>query len=134
MRAVPDAARSVTVTRIGLIAVLGAAGALARLGVSNAVDARSFPVATLLINVTGSFALGLLVAWGATKLSRDVGSAVGIGFLGAYTTFSTFSVEATLLADDGRVPVAALYVAASVGLGIAAAVLGVALGRSLLDA
>ena len=121
-------------SRIGLIAVFGAVGAVTRLGVSNAVDVRSFPVATLLINVTGSFALGLLVSWGATKVSRDLGSALGIGFLGAYTTFSTFSVDATLLGDQGRVPAAALYVAASVGLGIAAAVLGVALGRTLLDA
>ena len=121
-------------TRIGLIAVFGAAGALARLGVSNAVDARTFPFATLLVNVSGSFALGVLVTWGAMRLSRDVGSAVGVGFLGAYTTFSTFSVDATLLADDGRLPAAALYVVASVGLGIAAAVLGVAVGRTLVDA
>lgn len=121
-------------SRIGLIAVFGAVGTVARLGVSNAVDVRSFPVATLLINVTGSFALGVLVTWGATKVSRDVGSALGIGLLGAYTTFSTFSVDATLLGDQGRAPVAALYVAASVGLGIAAAVLGVAVGRMLLDA
>jgi CrcB protein len=122
------------VTRVGLIALFGAAGALTRLGVGNAIDARSFPWATVLINVSGSFALGLLVTWGTTKLSHDVGSALGVGFLGAYTTFSTFSVDATLLGDDGRLGAAGLYVATSVVLGIAAAVAGVALGRTLLDA
>jgi fluoride exporter len=120
------------VTRIALIAAFGAVGALARLGINNVVTHRTFPWSTLIINVTGSFALGLLVTWGATKLSHPVGSALGVGFLGAYTTFSTFSVDATLLGDDGRVPVAASYVALSVGLGVIAAVSGVALGRSLL--
>ena len=121
-------------TRIALIGVFGAAGALTRLGVSNAVDVRSFPWATLLINVTGSFALGLLVAWGATRLSSDVASALGIGFLGAYTTYSTFAVDVTLLGDDGRMPAAAAYLAASVVLGVAAAVAGIALGRTLVEA
>ena len=121
-------------TRIALIGVFGAAGALTRLGVNNVVDVRTFPWATLLINVTGSFALGLLVAWGATRLSGDVASALGVGFLGAYTTYSTFAVDVTLLGDDGRVPAAAVYLAATVTLGVAAAVAGVALGRTLVDA
>jgi CrcB protein len=119
------------VTRIALIALFGAAGALTRRGINNLVGHRSFPVSTLLINVTGSFALGLLLTWGAAHMAHELASGLGIGFLGAYTTFSTFTVDATLLGDDGRVPAASLYVALSVGLGIAAAVLGVALGRSL---
>jgi CrcB protein len=122
------------VTRLALIAGFGALGALARLGVANAVGPRDVPVATFLVNITGSFALGLLVTWGAAKLAHDLASSLGIGFLGAYTTFSTFTVDATLLGDDGRGRAAALYVVASVGAGLAAAIAGVALGRSLVRA
>ena len=121
-------------TRVALIGVFGAAGALTRLGISNAIDARTFPWATLLINVTGSFALGVLLTWGATRLSHDVGSALAIGFLGAYTTYSTFAVDVTILGDDGRVTAAGVYLAATIVLGVAAASAGVALGRSLVDA
>ena len=121
-------------TRVALIGVFGAAGALTRLGISNAIDARTFPWATLLINITGSFALGLLLTWGATRLSHDVGSALAIGFLGAYTTYSTFAVDVTILGDDGRISAAGAYLAATVVLGVAAAAAGVALGRALVDA
>jgi fluoride exporter len=117
--------------RIGLIALFGAGGALTRLGVTNVVGPRSFPWATLLINVTGSFLLGVLVTWGTTRLAHDLSCALAVGFLGAYTTFSTFAVETTLLGDDGRVPTATVYVACSVALGVVAAIAGVALGRSL---
>jgi CrcB protein len=122
------------VSRLVLVALFGAAGALSRLGVGNAIGERDVPVATFLINVVGSFALGLLVTWGATLLSRDVASALGIGFLGAFTTFSTFTIDAALLGDDGRVGTAALYVLASVAVGLVAAVGGIALGRTLVDA
>ena len=121
-------------SRIALIAAFGAAGALARLGVANLVPHRTFPWSTLVINVAGSFALGLLVTWGATKVSAPVASGLGIGFLGAFTTFSTFTVETTLLGDDGRMSAAAIYALVSVGLGIGAAIMGIVLGRSLLDA
>ena len=107
-------------TRVGLIAVFGAIGA------------RDLPVATLLINVVGSFALGLLVTWGAARWSYDIASALGVGFLGAFTTFSTFTVDAKLLTDDGRAGVALVYVAASVGIGLVAAFAGVALGRAIV--
>lgn len=118
-------------TRLALIAGFGAAGALARLGVGNLVGWRSFPLATLLVNLAGSFALGVLLTWGVTRVSRDVGSGLAIGFLGAFTTFSTFAVDAKLLADDGRVAAAALYVALTMALGLAAAITGVLVGRAL---
>ena len=118
--------------RVALIAVLGAAGALSRYGIGQALGERDVPVATLLINVTGSFLLGLLVSWGATRFGGDVRAALGIGFLGAYTTFSTFTVDATLLTDDGRAGVATAYVLVSIGLGLAAAAGGIALGRALV--
>jgi CrcB protein len=118
-------------TRIALIAVLGAAGALARLGVSNVLPADRFPVATVVVNVTGAFALGLVVTWGAARLSHDVRSGLAVGFLGAYTTFSTFTMDAKRLADDGRVQAASSYVVASVTLGLIAVIAGVLLGRTL---
>ena len=118
-------------TRIALIAILGAAGALARLGVGNLLPTDRFPVATLAVNVTGAFALGLVVTWGAARLSHDLGSALGVGFLGAYTTFSTFTMDAKRLADDGRLPAASSYVVMSVALGLVAAIAGVVLGRTL---
>lgn len=118
--------------RLALIALAGGAGALCRLGVGNALDARSFPVATLTVNVLGCFALGVLGVWGATRWSPAVVSVLGVGFLGAFTTFSTFAVDAVELESGGRALAAAGYVVASVGLGLAAAVAGQVTGRWLI--
>lgn len=119
-------------TRVALVAAFGAAGALARYGVANAIGTRDLPVATFLVNVTGSFLLGVLVTWGASRVAADLNAALTVGFLGAYTTFSTFTVDATLLADDGRAGAAAAYVVASIAVGVAAAIAGVAVGRALV--
>jgi len=103
--------------KVALVALFGAAGALARYGISTVVGTRSFPVATLGINVAGAFLLGVLLASDATSTAR---TAIGVGFLGAFTTFSTFAVEA----DSLDRPRALAYVALSVVLGIGAAALG----------
>ena len=108
--------------KVALVAVFGAAGALARYGIASAVGTRSFPIATLAINVTGSFLLGVLIGSGPSAGAR---AALGVGFLGAFTTFSTFAVEADALERSTAV----LYVVLSVGLGIAAAALGRTLAR-----
>jgi len=81
------------------------------------------------INVVGSFLLGLLAAehW----FSRDVREAIGVGLLGGFTTFSTFSVQVVLETDAGKPGKAMVYIAASVIGGIAAASAGYALGRRL---
>jgi CrcB protein len=81
------------------------------------------------INIAGSFLLGLLVAedW----FSRDVREALGVGFLGGFTTFSTFSAQVVLDVDAGQPGRAAAYLAASVLGGIAAATCGYVLGRKL---
>jgi len=108
-----------------LIGLAGAAGALVRYQIGLAVAARSFPWATLGINLVGSFLLGLLI-----KLSHDRGWPetttlhLGIGFLGAFTTFSTFSVDTHTLLRSDRVGLAAAYVAASVLGGILVAAIG----------
>ncbi|MYA18907.1 MAG: fluoride efflux transporter CrcB [Chloroflexi bacterium] len=116
-----------------LIAVGGAAGALLRYGVSEWVTAPrgGFPLATLLANVTGAFLLGvaslLLVR---LEVSAAVRLGLTVGVLGAYTTFSTFSVETLELISDGEWRTAALYVVASVAGALAAAWAGQSLARA----
>ena len=116
-----------------LIAVGGAAGALLRYGVSEWVTAPrgGFPLATLLANVTGAFLLGvaslLLVR---LEVSAAVRLGLTVGVLGAYTTFSTFSVETLDLISDGEWRMAALYVVASVAGALAAAWAGQSLARA----
>lgn len=112
-----------------LIGIAGAAGALARYGIGAAVGVRTFPWATLGINVVGSFLLGILVAAGSGRLSADVRLALGVGFLGAFTTFSTFSHESVTMVREGHISAAALYVLVSVSAGLAASAFGYFFGR-----
>ena len=110
-----------------LIAVAGAAGVLARYGIGQLTPSLW---ATFSVNVAGSFAVGLLVHLGR-DWSSEARDAVGIGFLGGFTTFSTFTVQAVLETDGGRPGLAALYVGASVGVGLAAASAGYLAGRAI---
>ena len=109
-----------------LIAAAGSAGVLARYGVGLLSPSIW---ATLAVNLVGSFALGFLVHAGR-DLSEEARNALGVGFLGGFTTYSTFSVQTVLEADGGRPGLAAIYVAVSVAGGIAAAVAGYVLGRA----
>jgi CrcB protein len=109
-----------------LVAVSGGLGVLARYGLGTAVQGIWTIVA---VNVLGSFLLGVLVTVGG--LSEDVRLVLGVGFLGGFTTFSTFTVQIVLEADGGRPGTAAAYLLASVVAGIAAAVLGYVVGRTL---
>lgn len=112
------------------VGVAGAAGALARYAIGSQVDSRSFPWSTLAINLVGSFALGLLVKAGATRGWPDSTVVpLGTGFLGAFTTFSTFSVETQTMLRQDRVATAAAYVGASILGGLIAATLGYLAGR-----
>jgi len=115
--------------RAVLVAVAGAAGALVRYGIASAVGSRGFPWATLAINVSGSFLLGLVLTVAQGRgWSPNLTTPVAVGFLGAYTTFSTFAWEGLDLGRDDRLGVAALYVAASVVLGLLAAAAGWGVG------
>lgn len=117
--------------RAAMVGLGGAAGALSRYWIGMAVGVRSFPWATLGINVAGSFALGFVLAGpGASRWSGNVTTAVAIGFLGAFTTFSTFAYESTTMVRDDRGAMALAYIGASVGLGLAAAALGYMTGRA----
>jgi CrcB protein len=120
--------------RIAAVAVGGALGSWLRwrVGVAWPVRFDQFPTTTLAVNVTGSFALGLVVA---TLLERRpqhllAHALLGTGVLGAYTTFSTMAVEAVSLVDAGHLVRAGAYLAASLVLGVAALALGLGLGRA----
>jgi CrcB protein len=93
---------------------------------------RALPWGTWTINITGSFLLGLL-AGAATMLDLDsrVLAAAGTGFLGSYTTFSTFTWETLRLAEDRAYLAAAVNVALSLVVGLAAMTTGIALGTLL---
>jgi CrcB protein len=117
------------------VALGGAAGAAARYGVAQWAGERwgwSFPWGTLAVNVTGSLAIGLvmtlLIARGADPAFRLL---LVTGFLGGYTTFSAFSFETLTLLEARRWSAAAIYVAASVALGLLACAIGLVLGRIL---
>jgi fluoride exporter len=113
-----------------LVAVAGTAGVLSRYGISRLTLHTDWLIwSTVGINIVGSFLLGLLVAehW----FDRDYREAIGVGFLGGFTTFSTFSVQIVLEVDSGEPGRAAGYLLASVVGGVAAATAGYALGRKL---
>jgi fluoride exporter len=117
--------------RVSLIGLAGAAGALSRYWVGLQWGGRPFPWATLGINLIGSLLLGAALRAGADRSWSDTATlAVSVGFLGAFTTFSTFSYEAQDLLRDGRVAAAATYSGLSVVGGIAAAALGWALASA----
>ncbi len=86
--------------------------------------------ATLAINVLGSLLLGILVHVGR-DLAPELRDALGVGLLGGFTTFSTFSVQAVLENETGEFATAALYVMASVVLGLTAAAIGYYGARAL---
>jgi CrcB protein len=102
----------------------GAAGAVARFALGGWIHSRrpGFPWGTLAINVSGAFALGfLLPTLAAQPLARAL---VTTGFLGAYTTFSSFGLETVALLDEGRPDRAVAYVLATMAMGIPACFLG----------
>ena len=116
------------------VALGGSAGALARYAInllSPRLFGRSFPVGTLFINLTGSFALGYFLA----RVSRGwpvpepLQLAVTVGFLGAYTTFSTFMSESDTFLRTGLPARAFLYLFLSLALGLASVRLGVITGQ-----
>jgi CrcB protein len=119
---------------IGLLSVcLGAAvGAPARYLVDRAIQARHdalLPWGTLSVNVVGSLVLGVLA--GLTTrydVPAELSLAIGTGFCGALTTYSTFGYETWRLVEDGARLVAFFNMAASLAIGLAAAALGYAVG------
>jgi CrcB protein len=119
-----------------LIAAGGAAGAVARFLVDNAILDRfsgAFPLGILVVNLSGAFALGVLAALIIDRgvLPADLRSPLLVGFLGAYTTFSTLMLDSWRLFEDGLPMLALVNIAGSTVLGVVAVVGGLWLGRSL---
>ncbi|MEN0001204.1 MAG: fluoride efflux transporter CrcB [Pseudomonadota bacterium] len=120
-----------------LIALGGAGGAVSRHlvgGWALRIFGPNFPSGTLIVNVVGSFAMGLLIAWLAKRSAGDepLRLLLATGFLGGFTTFSAFSLDVAVLYERGAFTEAAIYVAASVLLSIAAVFVGLATMRSVL--
>ena len=121
--------------QILFIALAGAAGTLARWGLSAAVyrlAGGAFPFGTLAVNVLGSFLFGIIWVLGEQRgiLSPGVRLVILVGFMGAFTTFSTFAFETDALLRTGRYWTAAVSVLLQNGAGVAAVVLGLAAGRA----
>jgi len=118
------------------IAAGGALGAVFRFWLSTATYAmlgRGFPYGTLVVNILGSFLMGIATVLLIERLaiSSEWRAAILIGLLGAFTTFSTFSMETYNLVIDGALFKAALNVLASVILCLLAVWLGIVLGRQI---
>lgn len=120
-------------TVLAAIAVGGALGAPARYGVAQLIHVapNSFPWATFWTNVSGSFALGLILALILERFppTRYLRPFVATGFLGAYTTYSTFAVESDMLIKHGDVAVALVYTGASLLAGLIAVWAGLLAAR-----
>jgi CrcB protein len=119
-----------------LIGLGGFAGAISRYVVDGFVSDRtggSFPWGTLAVNATGSFVLGLLFAMTTERaiLPADVRGPVMIGFIGAYTTFSTYMLESWGLIETGSYGAAMANLGGSLAIGLAAVAAGLALGRAI---
>jgi fluoride exporter len=116
-----------------VIAVGGALGSLARWGVGELVpwDGEGFPWATFVENVSGAFALGVVMAllldvWPPRRYVRPF---VGVGLLGGYTTFSTYMLEALELLAGDRMPLALAYLGGTLVTGLLAVWAGIVLAR-----
>ena len=113
------------------VALAGALGAPARFLVERAISARRgrrFPWGTLVVNVTGSFALGFVTGLALYHgLATTPKTVIGTGFIGAYTTFSTYAYETVDVAKRASSRLAGSYAIVSIAAGVAAATLGLVL-------
>ena len=114
----------------------GTFGAITRYGINRWTGQRwskDFPLATFIINLTGSFALGFLYIYFSTRPNLlFIKDLTTIGFLGAYTTYSTFSFEIINLLEDKDTKVAITYFSLSIVLGLILAFFGMSLAQYLL--
>lgn len=121
-----------TVVAVG---VAGFFGAIARYGLEGFVSSRnggSFPWGTLVVNVSGSLVLGFLFAVlieGRVVVVPWLRTAMTVGFIGAYTTFSTLTLETFRLVEEGSLGLAGANAYGSLAIGLVAVYVGVVLGR-----
>jgi len=122
--------------RLTVIALFGAAGALARYALSGWVYrafGESFPYGTLAVNLIGCFLLGFVIHVNQTTelIPVELRQGITMGMLGAFTTFSTFGYDTLELLQSGQWRIGCLNIAVSVVFGLAAVWLGMSLGRQL---
>jgi CrcB protein len=119
---------------LSYVALGGAIGASLRylvgIGVVRMLG-HGFPLAIITVNVIGSFLMGVFVVMAEQRGLTHLRPLVMTGFLGGFTTFSAFSLEAVTLFERGETTQAALYVALSVGLSIGALILGLLIARGI---
>ena len=118
------------------IAIGGMLGCWARYGMTNLVQSiygRGFPYATLSVNILACFLMGFLFVETLERLTISPVVRIGIltGFIGGFSTFSTFAMESFLLAEEGEFFKSGLYVSLSVILGLCATFAGVYVARQL---
>ena len=116
--------------RIFLLILFGSIGTLARYWIGGLIQHRagsSFPVGTMVINLTGCFLLGGVGEYALQhiSISPDLRIGITVGFFGAYTTFSTFAYESSRMLEDGDWMKMVLYVSVSVAGGILLAMTGI---------
>ncbi|MFC4542972.1 fluoride efflux transporter CrcB [Halosolutus amylolyticus] len=100
-----------------LVGFGGAIGALGRYTVTTLVEGERFPLSTFLVNVLGSFLLGLVLF---ADVAESIQLFVGVGACGAFTTFSTFSVDTVRLVEEGHVRTATIYALGNVLVSVTA--------------
>lgn len=118
------------------IAVFGTLGCWARYGQSllvQSLSGRAFPLAVMSVNIAGSFIMGFLAIETMERLALTPALRIGLltGFLGGYTTFSTWMLETERLAENGQGRLASLNLLGSIGLGLGLAGLGWFVGARL---
>ena len=121
------------------VALGAAAGGVARYALTGLLQQRAgpgFPVATLVINISGSLLLGFLMRYALASgaVSPELRALLTTGFCGGYTTFSTFSYETILLLEDGEYGRAGLYILLSVALALLGTIAGIKAADRLLAA
>jgi CrcB protein len=121
---------------LALIALGGAGGAVSRYLVDTFVSERvgaEFPWGTFVVNMTGSFVLGLLFALAVERdvLPSEIRLPVMTGFIGAYTTFSTLMLETWRLGETGSTVAALVNIVGSVAVGLVVMAAGLVVGRAI---
>ena len=120
-----------------MVGIGGAIGAMARHGVGLAsirALGPGFPYGTLIVNILGSFLMGILIAWLVRRTggsSNEIRLFLATGFLGGFTTFSAFSLDTIVLYERGEIGIALFYVFASVVASVLALIAGLWLIRGM---
>jgi CrcB protein len=117
-----------------LVGLGGAIGAMSRHGANIAIGSHAFPLATFLVNIAGSVAMGLLIGYLARttpQYQHEIRLFLAIGVFGGFTTFSSFSLDTITLIERGDYVLALIYIAGSVLLAIAGLMMGLLAMRVL---